>query len=86
MAAELNRHKGRLLLRRGHSAAAEELYRKALSRFIPAEGNAPMLQAFGLRIIGVIDGMRPENQVRSRLSAGGDRIRTFGPSASESVF
>ena len=30
-AAELNRHKGQLLLRQGHSAAAEELYRKALS-------------------------------------------------------
>jgi class 3 adenylate cyclase/predicted ATPase len=30
-AAELNRHKGRLLLRQGHSEAAEELYRKALS-------------------------------------------------------
>ncbi len=30
-AAELNRHKGELLLRQGHSAAAEELYRKALS-------------------------------------------------------
>jgi len=29
-AAELNRHKGQLLLRRGHSEAAEELYRKAL--------------------------------------------------------
>jgi class 3 adenylate cyclase/predicted ATPase len=29
-AAELNRHKGRLLLRQGYSAAAEELYRKAL--------------------------------------------------------
>ena len=29
--AELNRHKGQLLLRQGHSAAAEELYRKALS-------------------------------------------------------
>jgi predicted ATPase len=29
-AAELNRHKGRLLLRQGHSKAAEELYRKAL--------------------------------------------------------
>jgi len=29
--AELNRHKGRLLLRQGHSEAAEELYRKALS-------------------------------------------------------
>jgi class 3 adenylate cyclase/predicted ATPase len=30
-AAELNRHKGQLLLRQGHSGAAEELYRKALS-------------------------------------------------------
>jgi predicted ATPase len=30
-AAELNRHKGQLLLRQGHSAEAEELYRKALS-------------------------------------------------------
>jgi predicted ATPase len=30
-AAELNRHKGELLLQQGHSEAAEELYRKALS-------------------------------------------------------
>jgi predicted ATPase/class 3 adenylate cyclase len=30
-AAELNRHKGRLLLRQGHSEAVEELYRKALA-------------------------------------------------------
>jgi class 3 adenylate cyclase/predicted ATPase len=30
-AAELNRHKGRLLMRQGHPDAAEELYRKALS-------------------------------------------------------
>jgi class 3 adenylate cyclase/predicted ATPase len=30
-AAELNRHKGQLLLRQGHSEAAEVLYRKALS-------------------------------------------------------
>ncbi len=30
-AAELNRHKGHLLLRQGHSEAAEDLYRKALS-------------------------------------------------------
>jgi predicted ATPase len=29
-AAELDRHKGQLLLRQGHSEAAEELYRKAL--------------------------------------------------------
>jgi predicted ATPase len=31
LAAELSRHKGQLLLRQGHSKAAEELYRKALS-------------------------------------------------------
>jgi predicted ATPase len=30
-AAELNRHKGRMLLRQGHSEVAEALYRKALS-------------------------------------------------------
>jgi predicted ATPase len=29
--AELNRHKGQLLLRQGHTEVAEELYRKALS-------------------------------------------------------
>jgi class 3 adenylate cyclase/predicted ATPase len=29
--AEVNRHKGRLLLRQGHRTAAEEIYRKALS-------------------------------------------------------
>src|ERR1700730_6375234 len=29
--AELHRHKGQLLLKQGHPAAAEELYRKALS-------------------------------------------------------
>jgi DNA-binding winged helix-turn-helix (wHTH) protein/predicted ATPase len=31
LAAELNRHKGQLLLRQGHPDAAEELYRRALS-------------------------------------------------------
>jgi predicted ATPase len=31
LAAELNRHKGQLLLRQGHTEAAEELYRKALT-------------------------------------------------------
>jgi predicted ATPase len=31
LTAELNRHKGQLLLRQGHSEAADELYRKALS-------------------------------------------------------
>jgi predicted ATPase len=37
-AAELNRHKGQLMLRQGHSEAAEELYRKALK--IAAEQRA----------------------------------------------
>ena len=40
LAAELNRHKGQLLLRQGHSEAAEELYRKALS--IAAEQEAKL--------------------------------------------
>ena len=31
LVAELNRHKGQLLLRQGHAEAAEELYRKALT-------------------------------------------------------
>jgi predicted ATPase len=31
VAAELNRHKGQLLLRQGHPEAAEELYHRALS-------------------------------------------------------
>ena len=38
LAAELNRQKGELLLRQGNSAAAEELYRKALT--IAAEQGA----------------------------------------------
>jgi predicted ATPase len=40
LAAELNRLKGWLLLRQGHSEAAEELYRKALS--IAAEQGAKL--------------------------------------------
>src|SRR6266404_3503401 len=39
-AAELNRHKGQLLERQGHSEAAEELYRKALD--IAAEQGAKL--------------------------------------------
>jgi predicted ATPase len=37
LAAELNRHKGQLLLRQGHSEAAEELYRRALSIAVEQE-------------------------------------------------
>jgi len=40
LAAELNRHKGQLLLRQGHFETAEELYRKALS--IAAEQGAKL--------------------------------------------
>jgi len=44
-AAELNRHKGKLLLRQGHTEAAEELYRKALS--IAEEQEAKLWQLRG---------------------------------------
>ena len=44
-AAELNRHKGRLLLRQGHSEAAEDLYRKALSIAVDQEAKLWELRA-----------------------------------------
>jgi predicted ATPase len=44
-AAELNRHKGELLLRQGHAAAAEELYRKALSIAVEQEAKLWELRA-----------------------------------------
>jgi predicted ATPase len=44
-AAELNRHKGQLLLRQGHSEAAEELYRKALSIAVEQEAKLWELRA-----------------------------------------
>jgi predicted ATPase len=43
--AELNRHKGQLLLRRGHAEAAEELYRKALSIAVEQEARLWELRA-----------------------------------------
>ena len=43
--AELNRHKGRLLLREGHTEAAEELYRKALSIAVEQEAKLWELRA-----------------------------------------
>jgi predicted ATPase len=45
LAAELNRHKGRLLLRQGHSEEAEELYRKALSIAVAQEAKLWELRA-----------------------------------------
>jgi predicted ATPase len=43
--AELYRHKGELLLRQGHSEAAEELYRKALSIAVEQEAKLWELRA-----------------------------------------
>ena len=43
--AELTRHKGELLLRQGHSEAAEELYRKALSIAVEQEAKLWELRA-----------------------------------------
>jgi predicted ATPase len=45
LAAELNRHKGQLLLRQGHPEAAEELYRKALSIALEQEAKLWELRA-----------------------------------------
>jgi predicted ATPase len=44
-AAELNRHKGQLLLGEGHTEAAEELYRKALSIAVEQEAKLWELRA-----------------------------------------
>jgi predicted ATPase len=43
--AELNRHKGQLVLRQGHPEAAEELYRKALSIAVEQEAKLWELRA-----------------------------------------
>ena len=45
LAAELNRHKGELLLRQGHITAAEGLYRNALSIAVEQEGKLWELRA-----------------------------------------
>jgi predicted ATPase len=45
LAAELNRRKGQLLLRQGHTEAAEELYRKALSIAMEQEAKLWELRA-----------------------------------------
>jgi class 3 adenylate cyclase/tetratricopeptide (TPR) repeat protein len=59
--AELNRHKGQLLLRQGHTEAAEELYRKALS--IAAEQEAKLWElraATSLARLWGVQGRRAE--------------------------
>jgi predicted ATPase len=43
--AELYRHRGQLLLRQGHSQAAEELYRKAMSTAVEQEAKLWELRA-----------------------------------------
>jgi predicted ATPase len=45
LAAELNRHKGQLLLRQGHPEVAEELYRNALSIAVEQEAKLWELRA-----------------------------------------
>jgi predicted ATPase len=60
-AAELNRHKGQLLLRQGHTEAAEELYRKALG--IAAEQEAKLWElraAVSLARLQRVQGRRAE--------------------------
>jgi predicted ATPase len=59
--AELNRHKGQLLLREGHAEAAEQLYRKALS--IAREQEAKLWElraAMSLARLGRDQGRRTE--------------------------
>jgi predicted ATPase len=57
--AELNRHKGRLLLRQGHTEAAEEHYRKALS--IAQEQEAKLWE---LRAAASLAGLRRDQGLR----------------------
>jgi predicted ATPase len=45
LVAELNRHKGQLLLRQGHAEAAEELYLKALGIAVEQEAKLWELRA-----------------------------------------
>jgi predicted ATPase len=62
-AAELNRHKGQLLLHQGHTDAAEELYSKALS--IAAEQEAKLWElraAVSLARLRRDQGRRPEGR------------------------
>jgi tetratricopeptide (TPR) repeat protein len=58
--ADLNRHKGQLLLRQGHSHAAEELYRKALS--IAEEQGAKLCE---LRAATSLAGVRRDQGCRA---------------------
>jgi tetratricopeptide (TPR) repeat protein len=59
--ADLNRHKGQLLLRQGNSQAAEELYRKALS--IAEEQEAKLWE---LRAATSLAGLRRDQGCRAK--------------------
>jgi len=62
--AELNRHKGQLLFRQGHSDAAEELYRKALA--IAQEQEAKMWE---LRAVVSLARLRRDQRRRAEARA-----------------
>jgi predicted ATPase len=72
LASELNRHKGQLLLRQGHSEAAEELYRKALS--VAEEQRAKLWElraAVSLAGSAATRGAAPKRAMSSRRSMVG---------------
>jgi tetratricopeptide (TPR) repeat protein len=77
-AAELNRHKGRLLLRQGHAEAAEELYRKALA--IAREQEAKLWElraAVSLARLRRYQGRRAEARNLLRPVYGGFSLRAL---------
>ena len=65
-AAELNRHKGQLLLRRGNSEAAEELYGKALS--IAEEQGAKLWELRAVASLARLRRDQGHNEARSLLA------------------
>ena len=66
LAAELNRHKGQLLLRRGNSEAAEELYGKALS--IAEEQGAKLWELRAVASLARLRRDQGHNEARSLLA------------------
>ena len=66
-AAELNRRRGELLLRQGHDAAAEELYRKALSIAVEQEAKLWELRA-AVSLTRLCDHQRRRSEGRDLLA------------------
>jgi len=66
-AAELNRRRGELLLRQGHDAAAEELYRKALSIAVEQEAKLWELRA-AVSLARLCDHQRRRSEGRDLLA------------------